>query len=344
MNKKILPAEWDIQDAIQLTWPDHQTEWEPYLDKVLECYINIAAEVIKHEHLIIVCRNIEDTKIQLKNLDLSKVIFRQIELNDTWARDHAGISVVNENGEKKILDFVFNGWGLKFNSNLDNQITKQMFEQNTFQKDVKRLSLQPFVLEGGSIDTDGRGTLLATEECLCSINRNEYLNKIEIENKLKSFFGFSRILWLTHGNIIGDDTDSHIDTLARFCSEDTIAYVQCKDTNDAQYESLHKMELELKNFRTLDGKPYNLIPLPLPEAIFLEDYRLPATYANFLILNGAVLMPAMGTELDIIAKSQLQKAFPDRKIISINCCALLSGHGSLHCITMQYPKGFINFN
>ena len=344
MNKIILPAEWHTQDAIQLTWPDELTEWEPYIDSVLECYINIASEIIKYENLIIVCRNIKNTKAQLKSLDLSRITFKQIELNDTWARDHAGISVFNQKGEKIILDFVFNGWGLKFNANLDNQITRHMFEQNTFQKDVKRISLQPYVLEGGSIETDGLGTLLATEECLCSINRNEQFSKLEIENKLKSFFGFNRILWLSHGNIIGDDTDSHIDTLARFCSEDTIAYVQCKDINDEHYESLYKMELELKSFKTINGTPYNLIPLPLPQAMYLDDYRLPATYANFLIINNAVLMPGIGNELDSIAANQLQKAFPDREIITINCCPLLSGHGSLHCVTMQYPVGFINFD
>ena len=149
------------------------------------------------------------------------------------------------------------------------------------------------------------------------------------------------ILWLDHGTIVGDDTDSHVDILARFCSPDTIAYMQCTDPEDPHYEPLAAMEKQLRGFKTLDGKPYNLIPLPLPEALYLDDYRLPASYANFLIINGAVLLPGAGSPLDEVARKRLQEAFPDREVIVIDCRALLSGHGSLHCITMQYPDGYI---
>jgi agmatine/peptidylarginine deiminase len=261
-------------------------------------------------------------------------------INDTWARDHGAISVFGDRGEKCIEDFVFNGWGLKFGADLDNQITRNIYRAGAFAEDVKYLDMRPFVLEGGSIDTDGAGTLMATSECLCSLNRNEYLAQEEIEEQLKTAFGLERILWVDHGGIAGDDTDSHIDILARFCAPDTIAYTSCDNPADENYGPLKAMEEQLKSFRTLEGKPYRLIPLPLPEPLYLDDYRLPASYANFLIVNGAVLMPGAGSELDKKAAGQLQKAFPDRKIEIIDCRALLSGHGGLHCITMNYPFGW----
>ena len=203
------------------------------------------------------------------------------------------------------------------------------------------VDMRPYVLEGGSIDSDGCGTMLTTTECLCSVNRNEYLSREEIEAELCGAFGLERILWLDHGTIIGDDTDSHVDILARFCSPDTIAYMQCTDPDDPHYEPLAEMEKQLRGFKTLDGKRYNLIPLPLPEPLYLDDYRLPASYANFLIINGAVLLPGAGSPLDETARERLQKAFPDREVIVIDCRALLSGHGSLHCITMQFPEGYL---
>lgn len=343
-----LPAEWEKQSGIQLTWPHCDTEWYE-LEKVLECYVEIASQIIRFEKLIIATRDIDECKSDIQritahkgiDLDMSKITFHQTPLNDTWARDHGGISVYGDNGEKYVYDFVFNGWGLKFASNLDNQITKNLLFDGTFAEDVIGVDMRPYVLEGGSIDSDGCGTMLTTTECLCSVNRNEYLCKEEIEDELKGAFGLDRILWLDHGAIIGDDTDSHVDTLARFCSEDTIAYVQCTDESDPHYQELKKMEEQLSTFRTADGQPYKLIPLPLPEPLYLEDYRLPASYANFLIVNGGVLLPGSGSSLDKVAKERLQQAFPDREIVLIDCRALLSGHGSLHCVTMNYPEGFL---
>ena len=269
----------------------------------------------------------------------SEVRFAVCPLNDTWARDHGAISVWD--GTKKcILDFVFNGWGLKFGAWLDNQITRNIFKEGAWAADVRYCDMRPFVLEGGSIDTDGAGTLMATTECLCSLNRNEQLSRDEIEAHLKKAFGLQRVLWLDHGSIAGDDTDSHVDILARFCSPDTIAYTCCENPSDENYASLKAMEEQLRSFRTLDGKPYRLIPLPLPEPLYLEDYRLPASYANFLIVNGAVLMPGAGSALDEVAAKQLRTAFPDRQVEIIDCRALLSGHGGLHCITMNYPAGW----
>jgi agmatine/peptidylarginine deiminase len=239
------------------------------------------------------------------------------------------------------LDFVFNGWGLKFGSNLDNQITRNIYRQGAWAHDVQYVDMRPFVLEGGSIDTDGCGTLMATSECLCSLNRNEYLTREQIEQQLCQAFGLKRILWVDHGGIVGDDTDSHIDILARFCTPDTIAYTRCEDPADPNFGPLKEMEEQLKTFRTLDGKPYKLVPLPLPDALYLEDYRLPGSYANFLIVNGAVLIPGADSPKDALAAAQLQKVFPDRQVEIIDCRALLSGHGGLHCITMNYPEGYL---
>lgn len=343
-----LPAEWERQSGVQLTWPHCETEWFE-LEKVLECYVEIAFNILRFEPLMIVTRDVQECKADIARIasfkgleiDLDMIRFQECPLNDTWARDHGGISVSGDDGQKYLYDFVFNGWGLKFASDLDNQITKTIYSNGAFQEDVVGVDMRPYVLEGGSIDSDGCGTMLTTTECLCSNNRNEYLSQEEIEQELTGAFGLSRILWLDHGVIIGDDTDSHVDILARFCSPDTIAYVQCTDPDDPHYEPLAAMEKQLRSFRTLEGGRYNLIPLPLPEPLYLDDYRLPASYANFLIINGAVLLPGAGSPLDEVARQRLQEAFPDREVIVIDCRALLSGHGSLHCITMQYPEGYI---
>ena len=337
-----LPAEWEKQGFVQLTWPHEETAWYE-LPKVLDCYVEVAKAIARYEPLLIVCRDIAECKADMVARHYTPapdIRFVEAPINDTWARDHGAISVFGDRGEKCIEDFVFNGWGLKFGADLDNQITRNIYRAGAFAEDVKYLDMRPFVLEGGSIDTDGAGTLMATSECLCSLNRNEYLAQEEIEEQLKTAFGLERILWVDHGGIAGDDTDSHIDILARFCAPDTIAYTSCDNPADENYGPLKAMEEQLKSFRTLEGKPYRLIPLPLPEPLYLDDYRLPASYANFLIVNGAVLMPGAGSELDKKAAGQLQKAFPDRKIEIIDCRALLSGHGGLHCITMNYPFGW----
>ena len=211
----------------------------------------------------------------------------------------------------------------------------------TFSDEVVPANMQPFVLEGGSIESDGKGTLMTTVECLASVNRNEYLQQEELERYLKDVFGLDRILWITSCYLAGDDTDSHVDTLARFCSEDTIAYVRCEDEEDEHYEELKAMEEEIKEFTRANGEPYCLIPLPMADKVEWEGERLPATYANFLIMNGAVLVPFYDSPKDEIAKAALREAFPDREIIGINCLPLIKQHGSLHCVTMQYPEGFI---
>lgn len=343
-----LPAEWERQSGIQLTWPDADTPWYR-LDLVQECYVKVAFHILRHEPLLMVCRDEASCRADLGRIAASlaldipfdNILFRESPLNDTWARDHGPIAVHGDGEEKLLLDFVFNGWGLKFASDLDNQITRRIYGAAAFCRDVRLVDMRPFVLEGGSIDTDGEGTMIATESCLCSLNRNEYLDRDGIEARLKDCFGLRRILWLRNGEIAGDDTDSHVDILARFCSPDTIAYTACDDPQDVNYLSLKAMEEQLRTFRTLGGKPYRLCPLPLPEPMYLDGYRLPASYANFLIINGAVLMPGVGSGKDAIAAEALQSIFPDREVVTIDCRPLLSGHGGLHCITMNYPEGWL---
>lgn len=336
-----LPAEWEPQSGVQLTWPHENTDWAYMLDEVTECFVCIAKEIVKHEKLLIVCPDSAKVREQLGNgLDFSQIIFRETETNDTWARDHGAITVRVE-GDPYLYDFTFNGWGMKFAANFDNQITRRLCDSNVFQPSVAYQNMLHCVLEGGSIESDGQGTILTTEECLLSPNRNDHKSKEELEEYLKMIFGATRILWLKNGYLAGDDTDSHVDTLARLCSADTIAYVKCDDKNDEHYEELSLMEEELQAFTTPEGKPYNLIALPMADCVIVEDERLPATYANFLIINGAVLMPTYNSPKDTIAKAQLQKAFPDRAIIGINCLPLIKQHGSLHCVTMQFPEGVL---
>ena len=240
----ILPAEWYPQSAVQLTWPHENTDWAPILDEVIPCFVAIAKEVIKREKLLIVCPDETAVREQLGEVDYDRVIFREMDTNDTWARDHGGISVFDE-GTPMLYDFVFNGWGMKFAANHDNLITRNLCHMKTFSGEVVPANMQPFVLEGGSIESDGKGTLMTTVECLASVNRNEYLQQEELERYLKDVFGLDRILWITSGYLAGDDTDSHVDTLARFCSEDTIAYVRCEDEEDEHYEELKAMEEEI---------------------------------------------------------------------------------------------------
>lgn len=336
----VLPAEWYPQSAVQLTWPHKDTDWAPILEEVIPCFVAIAKEIIKRESLLIVCRDENEVRRQLGEIDEERVLFREIESNDTWARDHGGITVFH--GKVPVIyDFVFNGWGMKFPADKDNLITRMLFMTDTFQEDTPYNNMQPLVIEGGSIESDGKGTLLTTAECLLSNNRNEYLSQEQLEYHLKDIFGVRRVLWLYNGYLAGDDTDSHVDTLARFCAEDTIAYVQCLDEDDEHYEELQAMEQELKGFTRENGEPYRLIALPMADKVEWEGERLPATYANFLIINDAVLLPTYNSSKDALAKEALQKAFPDREIVGIDCLPLIKQHGSLHCVTMQYPDGVI---
>lgn len=336
-NKITFPAEWHTQQAIQLTWPHAGSDWAYLLDEVEGCFFEIANAIASRQKLIIVCPDSKLLAAKFQSTVLPNISFYEIKSNDTWARDHGGITIFQE--EKPVIyDFCFNGWGMKFAACYDNLITRQLHQSGTFGDDGYA-NMNFFILEGGSIESDGQGTILTTEECLLSSNRNGSLSKSDIESCLKQFFGAERILWLRNGYLAGDDTDSHIDTLVRFCSPNTIAYVKCNDETDEHYEALKRMEDELKSFTQIDGEPYQLVELPMVTPHFDPDdgHRLPATYANFLILNDAVLLPVYNCETDKKAIDAIKTAFPDREIIPIDCSVLIRQHGSLHCVTMQYP-------
>lgn len=339
-----LPAEWYEQSAVQLTWPHSATDWQPILKDVTRCYLDMAKAISTYERLIIVTPEPEHVQGLFEHAlpagNIRRITFCQIATNDTWARDHGFITILTPDGPR-LLDFKFNGWGEKFIADLDNQICRKMAEKKVL-KGCYEDHLD-FVLEGGSIESDGEGTILTTSQCLLAPHRNQPLTQVQIEARLLTSLHAERILWLDHGYLAGDDTDSHIDTLARFCPNDTIAYVQCLDQGDEHYAELQLMEAQLHTFRTREGKPYRLIPLPMAKAAYDEDgNRLPATYANFLIMNGVVLMPTYGNPAtDFKAKEQLHRVFPHHYIIGIDCQPLIIQHGSLHCCTMQFPMGTI---
>jgi agmatine deiminase len=247
-----------------------------------------------------------------------------------------------DEGRKIIHSFRFNGWGGKFDSGKDNEIVRTLYAAGGFNADSILMIHDDFVLEGGSIETDGNGTILLTSSCLLNANRNCHFSETEIKSRLSECLGAKRFLWLDHGYLEGDDTDGHIDTLARFCDESTICHVQCNDRKDPHYPGLKRMEEQLMSFRTTEGRPYRLVALPMAEPVFdIEGRRLPATYANFLIMNGAVLVPVYGSRNDRKALDIISRLFPGRTVTGINCSTLIKQGGSLHCITMQIPKGFL---
>jgi len=308
-SKRRMLAEWEPQSAVQLTWPHKDTDWAPILPEITAVYEEMKREIESRETVIVV---------------------DDIPHNDTWARDH-GFITVEENGQLILLDFKFNGWGEKFAAELDNDINRQLYEQQLV-KGIYESHLD-FVLEGGSIESDGKGTIFTTTCCLMAPHRNQPLTQQEIDQQLKEWLGAERIVWINHGSLIGDDTDGHIDTLVRIAPNDTLLYIGADD----EHPDLLLMEQELQQLRTIDGHPYRLLQLPMPRPIYDDGERLPATYANYLVINGAVLVPTYNQpDLDQEAISTIGKAFPDREIIGIDCRAVIRQHGSLHCCTMQY--------
>ena len=332
-----LPAEWEAQSAILLAWPHENTPWAPHLEEVRHTYFEIIKTILKFEPVILVTPDMIQTQLIRRNITSKKLFIYEIPGNDTWARDFGPITVFRD-GKPALMDFTFNGWGCKYPAEKDNMISANLHKLGIFGK--TKLESVSFVLEGGSIESDGSGTILASTKCLLNPNRNRGLSKRQIEEKLEALLGAKRILWLEHGYIEGDDTDSHIDTLARFANENTIIHVACDNTNDVHYRELKLMEKDLKSLRTVSGRPYRLVSLPWPDAKYDDEgHRLSATYANFLIMNDAVLVPTYRDRKDSTALKSVQDAFPDRKIIGINCLPLIRQHGSLHCVTMQLPSG-----
>lgn len=300
-----LPAEWEPQEAILLTWPHAATDWHDRLEEVTECYVRLAREIVRRETLWIVTPEPERVKALMGE---ENIRYFECPTNDTWSRDHAFISVV-EDGERRLLDFRFNAWGGKFEASLDNAINRRIRDgiRGVYED---HLDLE---LEGGSIESDGRGTILTTVRC--NLNPNRRSGREDMDRELKRRLGAGRILWLRSGGLEHDDTDGHIDTLARLAPDDTILYGEGDEA----------LLRELQTLRTAEGKPYRLVGMP-------------PYHVNFLIMNGAVLVPFYENDGDNErARRALESVFPEREIVGIDCRILLTQNGSLHCSTMQFP-------
>ena len=326
-----LPAEFEPQSFVQIIFPHEGTDWAPYLEEARRNFVAIAEAVARFEPCLVVCDDI--TKVKSYFGESTNLRFVAFTVDDTWARDCSGITVYDD-GKARILDFTFTGWGGKFDASDDNAMTRALAPH--YGAEVETVDM---ILEGGGIESNGKGLLLTTSECLLNTNRNAAMERHDVEAALARHFGIEKTLWLESGYLSGDDTDSHIDTLARFIAEDMIMYVKCEDEGDEHYEALKMMEAELEALRDAEGKPFRLVALPMSDPLHYDGERLPATYANFLILNGAVLVPVYGVSQDDDALAVFASAFPGRVIVPIDCSVLVRQHGSLHCVTMQFPEG-----
>ncbi len=326
-----LPAEFEPQSFVQIIFPHEGTDWAPYLEEARRNFVDIALAIVRFQPCLIVCYDMNAVKTYFPEHE--NLYFVHHLSDDTWARDCSGITVY-ENGNPIILDFTFTGWGDKFDASLDDAMSGSIAKHYS-----APLETVDMILEGGGIESNGKGLLLTTKECLLNPNRNKEMGEDDIETALKKLFGIEKTLWLSHGYLAGDDTDSHIDTLARFISEKTIMYVKCDNADDEHYEALSAMESELQALRDLDGKPFELVALPMCDPLYYDGERLPATYANFLIVNGAVLVPTYNLPQDEEALSIFREAMPTHEIIPVDCSVLVRQHGSLHCVTMQFPTG-----
>ena len=327
-------AEWERQKLVLLAFPHEDTDWAKSgnLERYYAPFVRIAQAIAYSQPVYILCKN----KKVISDLFCSKnnMTFIEMDYNDTWIRDYGPISAEDNKGSAILLDFVFDGWGGKFEASLDNEVNKKLSQMGYF--GITPLKSIDFVLEGGSIESDGDGTILTTSKCLLNPNRNGGLTQDEVEKKLSQYLGANRVLWLDYGFLQGDDTDSHIDMLARFIDSKTIAYIECSDTNDIHYQELKKMKEQLRGFKTKDGKAYNLVALPMCEAKYSKDGdRLPASYANFLITNDALLFPTYEAKSDKVAKEVFKELFSKKEIIPIPSLRLIEQGGSLHCSTMQ---------
>lgn len=337
------PAEWDERvDCVLIAYPSFHTDWNYIIEEARECFDNIIKTISVDcgvKTLVVGDFSTIRARLGSKGIYNNNIMVFDVDYNDTWARDFGPLTIIDATGNIQFADFKFNGWGLKYPSANDNLICRLLDSYPLTQG--KMVNKQDFVLEGGSIESDGKGTILTTSTCLLSPNRNGALSKEEIENRLKKDLGAKRVLWIDNGALEGDDTDSHIDTLVRFTDEHTLVYVKCFNMMDSHFHSLSKMEKELEQLKDIDGNSYRLVPLPLPYPVYDdESRRLPATYANFLILPGHVLVPTYGQpENDFAAMETIASLFPGRKVTGVDCSTLIKQHGSLHCVSMQMITG-----
>lgn len=338
-----LPAEWEPQSGVIIAWPHLDSDWADTLADIERCYLGIAAAITAHETLLVACRDADHAHhvrslCMTRGIPAERLRTAEVPYNDTWLRDTGPLCVYRESAVE-ILHFRFNAWGGRYDCSDDAALTERLFRHGFLH--ASRFRSVPLVLEGGSVETDGHGTLLTSESCLLAPTRNPDLDRKSLEEQLKHHLGFERVLWVSAGHIAGDDTDGHIDTLARFCDPVTIAYSACTNSTDPHYAPLQELERQLRELRTLAGAPYELVPLPLPAPIHdASGRRLAANYANFLIINGAVLVPAYGDErADKLACARLADVFPGREVKLVDCRALVEQNGSLHCMSMQVPEG-----
>lgn len=335
------PAEWEPQDGVLLAWPHVGTDWAPWLDQVEQNYVALARAIIEHTRLLLVVRD-ESLSRRARRLigdpHASRIEWLYYDYNDTWLRDSGPITLFNARGLPRWLDFRFTGWGGKYAAEADDALVEHLLGHPHFSR-VQRERVD-FALEGGAIETDGAGTLLSTWNCL--EHRHPDKDRAQISALLCRTLACDRLLMLEHGELEGDDTDAHIDTLARFAALDAIVYQGCDDPADAHHAGLQQMATELAAMRTREGQAYRLFALPWAGRIEAADgRRLAASYANFLITNDAVLMPAYGVGTDLAAVTVLQLAFPERRVIAVPCRGLIEQNGSLHCVSMQLPKGVL---
>jgi agmatine deiminase len=340
----VLLPEFAPQSGVILTWPHAHSDWKDRLGRIEPVYLDIARAISTREALLILAYDDTHRDHVLQRLTAAGIATDRIQLvcaptNDTWVRDY-GPLVTAESGRLQIHDYTFNAWGGKYTANLDDAVTARLRVAGWF-GDLP-CTRHPLVLEGGSIDVDGAGTLLTTSRCLLAPTRNPELGKAGLEAHFRTTLGIEHVLWVEHGELAGDDTDAHVDMLARFCDAGTIAYSQCIDPADQHHAALSAMERQLHEFRTRAGKPYRLVPLPIPAPFYAADgQRLPGSYANFLVINGAVLLPVYDDPADAIAERALAGCFPDRVIVPVLCRTLIEQFGSLHCATMQLPAGVL---
>ncbi|MBK6333112.1 MAG: agmatine deiminase family protein [Thermomonas sp.] len=335
------PAEWEPQSAILLAWPHAGTDWADRLGDVEDTYIALVQAITRFQPALVCVADDDvetyaDIRLRSNRVDMAKVRFVSVAYDDTWLRDSGPITLRAGNGFN-LLDFRFTAWGGKFEAGLDDLLVETLAAQGVF-GDAARQRID-FALEGGGVETDGHGTLLTTWRCLHE--RHPDASREELTAKLSAWLHQDRVLWLDHGALEGDDTDAHIDTLARFAPDDAIVFQACDDEADSHYADLKAMAEEIAALRTRDGNPYRLFPLPWARPVLDEGRRLAASYANFLIVNGAVLMPAYGDPADDAAAAVLAQAFPGREIVQVPCRPLIWQNGSLHCITMQLPEGLV---
>ncbi|MBU1659318.1 agmatine deiminase family protein [bacterium] len=322
-------AEFEEQSFTQIIFPHAKSDWVEYLDEAQTNFINIINAVIQYQKCLVICDNVQSVK---KHFNESKnLYFVEYETNDSWARD-CSVLCVEDNSEIQLMDFVFTGWGGKFEAKKDNAMSKAIAVKYS-----KCMQSHDFILEGGGVESNGEGIILTTSECVLNKNRNNTLGNEQITQKIKDTLGASEVLYLHHGYLAGDDTDSHIDTLARFIDAKTIMYVKCDDIHDEHYEELKRMQAELQALSKSHN--FELIALPMTDPVFFEEERIPATYANFLFVNGAVLVPTYNVSQDEQALDIFRKSLPHLDVIGVDCSVLIRQHGSLHCVTMNFAKG-----